>query len=415
MALVSGRTIDWMDRKFAPARLAASGQHGAEVRLAPDAPAVPIPMPKWRAPLEAALKRELDSWPGVFIEHKPLSLAVHFRAVPEFGDAVMERVMALGRGLDDRVQFLHGRYVIEVREAGHHKGTAVATLMNTAVVRRPHAGLPRRRRHRRGWLHRGARHGRHRHRRRPARHRPGRFPHERTDPGAGLARRSARATRKGGLVSADLNLAAIGNGTIAALIDGSGRISWCCWPRIDGDPIFSALIGGDEPEAGFFDVVLDGQVKATRRYVENTAIIETVLENDQGAKLRITDFAPRFKLYDRIYRPSMLVRRIEPLSGMCRVTVRLRPHFKWGASRPAPVRGSNHMRFAGEDFALRATTDLPIVYIAEERPFVLSRSATLVLGPDEPFASGPHRDHPRLRGEDPRILVRMGALPLHSL
>jgi trehalose 6-phosphate phosphatase len=132
VALVSGRTIDWMDRKFTPARLAASGQHGAEVRLAPDAPAVPIPMPKWRAPLEAALKRELDSWPGVFIEHKPLSLAVHFRAVPEFGDAVMERVMALGRGLDDRVQFLHGLYVIEVREAGHHKGTAVNTLMKSA-------------------------------------------------------------------------------------------------------------------------------------------------------------------------------------------------------------------------------------------------------------------------------------------
>lgn len=133
VALVSGRTIDWMDRKFAPARLASSGQHGAEVRLAPDAPAVPIPMPKWRAPLEAALKRELASWPGVFIEHKPLSLAVHFRAVPEFGDAVMERVMALGRGFDEGVQFLHGRFVIEVREAGHHKGTAVTTLMKTAI------------------------------------------------------------------------------------------------------------------------------------------------------------------------------------------------------------------------------------------------------------------------------------------
>lgn len=133
VALVSGRTIDWMDRKFSPTRLAASGQHGAEVRLAPDAPAVPIPMPKWRAPLEEALKRELDSWPGVFVEHKPLSLAVHFRAVPEFGDAVMERVMALGRGLDETVEFLHGRYVIEVRQAGHNKGTAVETLMKTAV------------------------------------------------------------------------------------------------------------------------------------------------------------------------------------------------------------------------------------------------------------------------------------------
>lgn len=188
--------------------------------------------------------------------------------------------------------------------------------------------------------------------------------------------------------SPNLDLAAIGNGTIAALLDRFGRISWCCWPRIDGDPIFSSLINGDEPQAGFFDVVLDGMVSASRRYVENTAIVETLLETEHGAKLRITDFAPRFKLYDRIYRPSMLVRRIEPLSGTCRITVRLRPHFKWGALQPALVRGSNHMRFAGEDFAVRATTDLPIVYVAEERPFVLSRAATVVLGPDEPFAAG---------------------------
>ncbi|QIB32586.1 glycoside hydrolase family 15 protein [Ancylobacter pratisalsi] len=188
-------------------------------------------------------------------------------------------------------------------------------------------------------------------------------------------------------MSQNLNLAAIGNGTIAALIDKNGRINWCCWPRIDGDPIFSALLGGEEPEAGFFDVLLDGQVAATRTYRHNTAIIETVLENADGAKLRIVDYAPRFKLYDRMYRPAMLVRRLEPISGTCRVTIRLRPHFNWGEQRPKPVRGSNHMRFSGEDFTLRATTDLPIVYVMEERPFVLSQAATFVLGPDEPFAS----------------------------
>ncbi|MCK0196786.1 glycoside hydrolase family 15 protein [Ancylobacter sp. 6x-1] len=189
-------------------------------------------------------------------------------------------------------------------------------------------------------------------------------------------------------MSADLDLAAIGNGTIAALIDRAGRISWCCWPRINGDPVFSSLLGGDEPAGGFFDVVLEGQTRSRRRYIENTAIIETVIENDAGAKLRITDFAPRFKLYDRIYRPAMLVRRIEPLAGTCRITVRLRPQFGWGSQSPRPVRGSNHMRFSGDDFAMRATTDLPIVYIAEERPFVLDRAGVVVIGPDEPFASG---------------------------
>ncbi|WP_029348823.1 glycoside hydrolase family 15 protein [Bosea sp. 117] len=189
-------------------------------------------------------------------------------------------------------------------------------------------------------------------------------------------------------MSADLDLAAIGNGTIAALIDRSGRLAWCCWPRIDGDPIFSSLLGGEEPSSGFFDIEVDGATHISRRYVENTAIIETIVEDARGGKLRITDFAPRFKLYDRIYRPAMLARRIEPLGGTCRITVRLRPHFDWGRQKPTPVRGSNHIRFSGGDVTIRATTDLPIVYLMEERPFVLSKAATIVLGPDEPFAAG---------------------------
>jgi len=133
VALVSGREIDWMDRRFAPARLAASGQHGAEIRLAPDAPSVPIPIPKWRKPLEEALDRELSTWPGVFIEHKPLSLAVHYRAVPQFADEIMNKVIELGMGLDDSVEFLKGRFVIEVRQAGRHKGTAVQQFMTTTI------------------------------------------------------------------------------------------------------------------------------------------------------------------------------------------------------------------------------------------------------------------------------------------
>ncbi|MDF2619645.1 MAG: trehalose-phosphatase [Xanthobacteraceae bacterium] len=139
VALVSGRTIDWMDKRFAPAKLAASGQHGAEIRLAPDTPSVPIPEPKWRKPLERALDEVLATWPGVFVEHKPLSLAVHFRAVPQFGDAIMDRVIALGTGLNDGIEFLKGRFVIEVRQGGRDKGTAVEQFMNTALFkgRRP--------------------------------------------------------------------------------------------------------------------------------------------------------------------------------------------------------------------------------------------------------------------------------------
>lgn len=133
VALISGRTIDWMDKRFAPAKLAASGQHGAEIRLAPDAPSVPIPIPKWREPLERALAEEMAAWPGVFIEHKPLSLAVHFRAVPDSADEIMQKVTDIGFGLDPTVEFLKGRFVVEVRQGGHDKGGAVAALMNTTI------------------------------------------------------------------------------------------------------------------------------------------------------------------------------------------------------------------------------------------------------------------------------------------
>lgn len=139
VALVSGRTIDWMDQRFSPAKLAASGQHGAEIRLSPDAPSVPIPLPKWRQPLEVELKEQLKAWPGVFIEHKPLSLAVHYRAVPQWATDIMDKVIEVGRLMSEDVEFLKGRCVIEIRQSGRNKGTAVEEFMKTALFkgRRP--------------------------------------------------------------------------------------------------------------------------------------------------------------------------------------------------------------------------------------------------------------------------------------
>jgi hypothetical protein len=110
-----------------------------------------------------------------------------------------------------------------------------------------------------------------------------------------------------------LDLAVIGNGRTAALADPSSRIVWWCYPRFDGDPIFSRLVAGGE-EKGFRDVVLDGMVEFSSDYVRNTAIVSTVLTNDKGASVRITDFAPRFREYDRIFRPGQLVRIIEPIA-----------------------------------------------------------------------------------------------------
>ena len=63
---------------------------------------------------------------------------------------------------------------------------------------------------------------------------------------------------QGGANGASLELAAIGNSTIAALIDKRGRIVWSCFPRLDGDPAFASLLDTGGQAGGFFDVVLEG-------------------------------------------------------------------------------------------------------------------------------------------------------------
>lgn len=185
---------------------------------------------------------------------------------------------------------------------------------------------------------------------------------------------------------ASLDLAPIGNCAIATLVDRAGRHVWFCYPRLDGDPLFNALLGGEEPQAGFMDVVLRDQVSSTQRYLENTAVLETVLTDKHGHAIRIIDAAPRFVHFGRNFKPPMLVRRIEPMQGRPRITIRVRPTFGYGKRTAHAVFGSNHIRYLDEDQSLRLTTDAPISYVLSETEFALERPVSLFFGLDEPLS-----------------------------
>jgi GH15 family glucan-1,4-alpha-glucosidase len=188
---------------------------------------------------------------------------------------------------------------------------------------------------------------------------------------------------------ADLDLALIGNCTIAALVDRTARICWCCFPRFDGDPVFSSLINGsaDGPgngaEAGFQDVLIDDFSHAEQEYLRNSAVLKTVLYDTHGQAVEVIDLAPRFPLYGRIHRPTTLIRILRPVNGSPRLRLRCRPTFGYGAVTPQVTRGSNHVRYVGEAMAVRLTTDVPIAYVLEERPFVLETPHHLVFSADE--------------------------------
>lgn len=190
--------------------------------------------------------------------------------------------------------------------------------------------------------------------------------------------------KKRGAKPQPLDVASIGNGRIAALINTEGRIVWCCFPRLDGDPVFSSLLS-KTPERGFCDVVMEDVASITSAYLRNSAILETVLTDSAGNAVRILDFMPRFRRFERIFHPPQLFRRIEPIAGLPRIIIRFRPSFDYGGPCLSRSVGSSHIRYSGSESSVRLTTDAPLAYIEHETPFALTRPLTLILGPDEPF------------------------------
>ena len=103
----------------------------------------------------------------------------------------------------------------------------------------------------------------------------------------------------------------------------------------------------------------------------------------QAVQCVSVDFAPRFRRFGRMFRPPMLMRRIEPVAGRPRITLRLRPTFDYGARRRRSPSGSNHIRYFGDASVLRLTTDASLNYVLHETEFSLDRPLTLIVGADE--------------------------------
>ena len=141
-------------------------------------------------------------------------------------------------------------------------------------------------------------------------------------------------------MTADLNLAPIGNCAVTALIDAHGRMVWGCLPRVDSDPVFSNLLSGvdaGDPEArGVWSIEAARPARVSQAYLRNTPILRTEVEDETGAVFEILDFAPRQKLFGRTFRPLALARLIRPVKGSPRISIRFRPMRDWGAeSAPA--------------------------------------------------------------------------------
>ena len=156
------------------------------------------------------------------------------------------------------------------------------------------------------------------------------------------------------------DLGAIGNCQFSALVNKCGEVAWCCLPRFDSEPVFSTLLDADS--GGRFRIGPAGGEAGAQRYSQNTNILETVFQTSSGS-FRVIDFAPRFLQFDRAFRPTQLIRIVEPVEGTPRIAVVCEPRLGWSKEKPVAVPGSHHVRYEGFAGQLRLTTDMPLSYL----------------------------------------------------
>jgi len=130
LALVSGRSLNDIDLIFAPDQFPAVGGHGAEMRLQADSEAVAVHAP----PLDKELKRRLAAIarlsPGILLEDKGYSLALHYRLAPHAEKAIYAAVSLIRADLPNApIEVLPGKCVCEIKHSGFNKATGVVELM----------------------------------------------------------------------------------------------------------------------------------------------------------------------------------------------------------------------------------------------------------------------------------------------
>src|SRR5213083_1766657 len=130
LALVSGRSLNDIDLIFAPEQFPAVGGHGAEMRISQDSEAVATHAP----PMDRELKRRLAAIaklsPGILLEDKGYSLALHYRLAPHAERAIYEAVSLIRADLPNApIEVLPGKCVCEIKHSGFTKATGVLELM----------------------------------------------------------------------------------------------------------------------------------------------------------------------------------------------------------------------------------------------------------------------------------------------
>jgi GH15 family glucan-1,4-alpha-glucosidase len=179
------------------------------------------------------------------------------------------------------------------------------------------------------------------------------------------------------VVPPPLDHGAIGNGRVIGLVSPTSAIEWLCMPRFDSPSVFARLL--DRQRGGTFRFLAgDRELRGALRYLPNTNVLSTRFD-DADASWEVIDFAPRIPdgLTHRV--PIEIVRVVRPLRGEPRLSVDFDPRPDYARVTPELREATYGIEVIGGSAPLSLTTNVPVPYILDKRPFLLSSPAYFVL------------------------------------
>jgi trehalose 6-phosphate phosphatase len=129
LAVVSGRTLDDVDRIVEERVQAVAAVHGLVRRDAAGRLAVSAPHPALED-AKRVLSEVAASARGLIVEDKGLSVTLHYRLAPDQADRVQE--VAARLAAETGLVLQRGDMVVELRTPGPHKGDSVNAFMGTS-------------------------------------------------------------------------------------------------------------------------------------------------------------------------------------------------------------------------------------------------------------------------------------------
>jgi trehalose 6-phosphate phosphatase len=135
VALVSGRALSDLEHHLGPLRLPLAGQHGLERRDAAGRLWIHAAPPAAKCAIKEALAPVLARHPGLLLEDKGLTLALHYRLAPHLAAYVNRLMLRLAGAAGAGLEVQRGKRVAEVKPSGIDKGTAVAEYLAESPFR----------------------------------------------------------------------------------------------------------------------------------------------------------------------------------------------------------------------------------------------------------------------------------------